>query len=80
MQSTKFRVGDTVKYSGYALQGSRDYWQRCGREPQKSNAKRAYEEKAAYRGTVISVEERGIHVQAGDSIHNSLKCMWDIVE
>ena len=49
-----FKPGDRVRYSGYALQGARDWWLSQGHEPQKSRAKDAFDKKNALRGTVLS--------------------------
>lgn len=52
-------VGATVKHSGYALQSQRDFWQQCGREPQKSRLKEAYLERVALRGVVTQAYHNG---------------------
>lgn len=72
-------IGDKVKYTEYALRSKRDYWQRCGREPQKSNAKRAYETACAVRGTVTDKLPSGIEVTEDcGTVHRSLDYLWEL--
>lgn len=83
-----FKVGQRVKYSGYALRPQRDYWQGQGREPAKSRAKRAFETKRAMRGTVTEVHPPKrfklggvgptITVTTDDgAVHHSLPYLWE---
>lgn len=74
-------VGNRIKYTEYALRSKRDYWQRCGREPQKSNAKRAYETACAVRGTITAETLNGIEVTTDSGeIHHSLDYLWERAE
>lgn len=77
------RIGQRVKYSMYALQSKWDYWQQCGREPYKSNAKRAYEAAQAIRGTVTAITSSRyapvvLEVIEDDNgaVHQSLPYLW----
>lgn len=71
-------IGQQVKYSEYALRSKRDYWQQCGREPAKSNAKRAYETARAIRGTITAIFPQYIEVtEENGSIHQSLPYLWE---
>ena len=59
-------VGARVRYSGYALQSVRDYWQGCGAYPAKDRARAEYERQLALRGTVAAVLPRGYEVRWDD--------------
>ena len=50
-----FAVGDRVKHSGTVIMRKRDYWNSCGREPAKSNAKKWLDDAIAERGTVTAI-------------------------
>lgn len=60
----RFTVGQRVRHSGRVIQGKRDYWNNCGREPFKSSAKAALDKAIAERGTVTAIlqgdKERGV--------------------
>ena len=66
-------VGNRVKQSGYSLQGKRDYWQSLGREPAKSNAKRAYEKACNERGTITAI----LQADRSRGISAGFEVMWD---
>jgi hypothetical protein len=51
----QFTVGQRVKHSGRVIQDKRDYWNRCGREPMKSGAKRALDAAVLERGHVTAI-------------------------
>lgn len=59
LKELSIQVGATVRHSGYALQSQRDFWQACGREPQKSKLKESYFERVAMRGTVTQAYHNG---------------------
>jgi hypothetical protein len=68
--------GTRVKHSGHALQRQRDYWLSLGREPAKTYARQAYEEKAAMRGTLSDNDEKGCRVRWDDGTESAcLSCM-----
>lgn len=79
-------LGTRVRHSDYALQPARDYWQGCGREPQKSRARDAYEARRAERGTIIEVfaeaqlngRGRGYRVQWDSGAVS--QCLCDMVD
>ena len=58
--TTKFKPGDRVKYSDHALKSLRDSWLSEGREPMKTRKRGWLDDKAAKRGTVLSVGESGV--------------------
>jgi hypothetical protein len=66
-------VGTKVKKSGYSLKGKRDYWQSLGRQPAKSNAKQAYENAQAERGTVSAI----LKADKSRGISAGLEITWD---
>ncbi len=66
-------VGTRVQRSEYSLRSKRDYWQSLGREPAKSNAKRAYEDAMAERGTVSAI----LDADKSRGVSSGLKITWD---
>ena len=66
-------VGTRIKKSGYSLRGKRDYWQSLGREPAKSNAKQAYENAQAERGTISAI----LNADRSKGISAGLEITWD---
>lgn len=73
-----FEVGDRVKFSEYALRDLWRFYHNQGREPAKSRAKRAFDDKQAVRGTVAEVSPTGISVETDDGArHSSLAYIWD---
>jgi hypothetical protein len=70
---TKTFLHKRVKPSEISTRHLRDSWQGCGREPQKSRLKKAYEKQAAQRGTVqeILLPDHARGVSAG------LRVQWD---
>lgn len=67
------KVKDRVKQSGYSLQSKRDYWQSQGREPVKSNAKRAYQEACKERGTITAI----LPADSSRGISAGFEVTWD---
>lgn len=71
-------IGDRVRYSGYVTNRARDYWNNCGREPQKSGAKKELDRLVALRGTVMEILDPGLTVKWDNgSVSN---CLSYIVE
>lgn len=77
-------IGSTVKRSEYAIMPKRDYWNRCGREPMKSGAKRELDRAIADRGIVIEAPHKTEHgamamkVQMpSGSVESSLAHLWE---
>lgn len=67
------KIGTRVKQSEYNLRGKRDYWQSLGREPAKSNAKRAYEKAQKERGAITEI----IAKDRKKGISSGLEITWD---
>jgi hypothetical protein len=72
---SKFEVGDRVKYSGSALESSRQYYLGLGDYSRKNAAKADYEKKLAMRGTVTDVS----HINATGNLSHSggAEVKWD---
>lgn len=55
-------IGTRVKYTVSALKKYRDDWQKCGREPQKTNLRKYYENKSLMRGIILEKHKHGYRI------------------
>lgn len=76
----KLAPGTKVKYSVSYLQKHRDNWQRCGREPLKTNYKKYYESRKEMTGIVKSSNKTGYVVHWSDgSISETISYHLEVI-
>ena len=76
-----FKIGGTVKHSGYSLRSYYDNWLLAGNSSKKQRARELLDKKLSAQGTVVAIPKNGqLHVEIEGSLHKSLDYMFETLE